>query len=525
MVWLGERETRLGSLVSKDRPYKPMVKSDGAQRESEGAVVVQIGVQKNASGAKGPCFDRASGGGKRQGMVGSVRSSNPAGHKPGDPTSEMALEATGGDVRELQRKLWVAAKRSPGRRFHALSDRVYRSDVLREAWRRVQQNKGAAGVDSQTLAAVQEYGAERLLAELQRDLCEGAYRPRPVRRVQIPKPKGGMRPLGIPTVSDRIVQQAARIVLEPIFEADFLEASFGFRPRRSATDAKEVLRRSFIDGYRFAFEADIRDCFCSIDHERLLAMVSERVSDRRVAKLVRQWLRAGVMEEGVLRQSVAGTPQGGVISPLLANIYLHRLALAFADGAHGRLVRYADDFVVLCRSAAQAEAARELARQVLADLGLELHPGKTRVVDLTEGREGFDFLGCHFHARVSGRLLERGVRRYYLQRWPSHEAMVRVRQRIRALTGRNRAGADIREVIAELNPILRGWGNYFRTGNAARKFVQIDRYVERRLWRLMRKRYGRNLRPGQLVAWTREGFEAHGLHRLRGTIRYPGFAS
>ena len=440
--------------------------------------------------------------------------------------SEVALDAPRRPrVRELQRKLWVAAKRSPGRRFHALFDRILRGDVLREAWRRVQQNKGAAGVDRQTLAAVEEYGAERLLAELQRDLREGSYRPRPVRRVEIPKPKGGKRPLGIPTVRDRIVQQAARMMLEPVFEADFLEASYGFRPRRSATDAKEVLRRSFIDGYRFVFEADIRDCFSQIDQERLLELVAERVSDRRALKLVRQWLKAGVMEEGVLRRSVAGTPQGGVISPLLANIYLHRLDLAFADGTHGRLVRYADDFVVLCRSEAQARAARELARQVLAELGLELHPGKTKVVDLREGREGFDFLGCHFHARVSGRLLERGIRRYYLQRWPSQEAMKRVRQKIKALTGHNRSGMDIRDVIARLNPILRGWGNYFRTGNAAIRFNQIDWYVVGRLRGLMRKRYGRNLRPGQTATWTRAWFEAHGLYRLRGTIRYPAPAS
>jgi RNA-directed DNA polymerase len=466
----------------------------------------------NAAGGKGPWGGCVVGAGKREGMAAESGPNDPGGHGPREK------------VRQLQRRLWAAAKRSPGRCFHALYDHICRSDVLREAWKRVRSNKGAAGVDAETIADVEQYGVERFLEELGEVLRTGRYRPSVVLRRYIPKADGRKRPLGIPTVRDRVVQMAAKLVLEPIFEADFLPVSYGFRPRRSATEALEVLRKLGAKGHHYVLDADIRDYFGSIDHDKLMKLIGRRISDRRVLKLLRQWLAAGVMEDGMVTRTVAGTPQGGVISPLLSNIYLHVLDELWTrhSAPLGTLVRYADDFVVISRTRSECEQAEERIRVILGRLGLELHPEKTRRVELFDGREGFDFLGCHLRKRLSGALLEKAGRRlYFLQRGPSQRAMQRIRQRVKELTPRSRCHADLRDVIADLNPVLRGWGNYFRTGNAAKRFNQLDTYVWRRLRRLRLVRKGRNLKPGEAERWTRESFWNLGLHRLRGTVRYP----
>jgi RNA-directed DNA polymerase len=392
----------------------------------------------------------------------------------------------------LQHALHRTAKVDPGRRFHSLRDKVYRRDVLWRAWVNVRRNNGAAGIDKTSLAMVEEYGVSRLLGEVAGDLRDGGYRPSAARRVFIPKPgTAEQRPLSIPTVRDRVVQAAVKIVLEPIFEADMLPCSFGFRPKRAAHDALQVLVDESWRGRRWVVETDIANCFEAIPHETLIQAVEERVCDQAVLKLLRAMLRAGVMEGGRVRKPVTGTPQGGVVSPLLANIYLHRLDRSWDVRRHGVLVRYADDLVVMCKSRQQADDALACLRLLLADLGLEPKADKTRIVHLEVDGAGFDFLGFHHRlVRSQGRVGTKGV--IFLARWPARKAMQHARDRIRELTARRRLRHSVDWIVEDLNRFLRGWAAYFRYGNSADQFDKINRYARMRLAIFVAKRHRRS---------------------------------
>jgi group II intron reverse transcriptase/maturase len=399
----------------------------------------------------------------------------------GSVTAGSTLAAVCGDgVRALQHALYRAARADPDRRFRALSDKVRRRDVLDRAWEQVRRNRGAAGIDHVSLADVEEHGVTRLPGGLEAELREGRYRPLPARRVLIPKPGSDeKRPLSIPAVRDRIVQAALKIVLEPVFEADFLPCSFGFRPRRSAHDALQVLIDESWKGRRWVAETDIANCFEAIPHDRLMQAVEERVCDRAVLALVRTLLRAGVMEGGSLRRGVAGTPQGGVTSPLPCNAYLHRLDREWRAEEHGELVRYADDVVVMRDAREQAETALARLTDLLAELGLEPRAAKTRIVHLAEGNPGFDFLGFH-HRLVRGRT-PKSAHLAFLARWPSRKAAQHARGRIREITGRERLLLPAGVIVTELNLFLNGRAGYFRYGNSARVLGQVGNYA---LWRL-----------------------------------------
>jgi group II intron reverse transcriptase/maturase len=423
-------------------------------------------------------------------------------------------------VRAFQHALYRAAKADPGRRFHSLRDKIYRRDVLWRAWANVRCNNGAAGIDGTTLAMVEEYGVAKLLDEVASELRDGCYRPLPARRVFIPKPgTTEQRPLSIPAVRDRVVQAATKVVLEPIFEADMVDCSFGFRPKRSAHDALQVLIDQCWRGRRWVVETDIASCFEAIPHQELIRAVEERVCDQGVLKLLRALLRAGVMQDGLVRRPVTGTPQGGVISPVLCNVYLHRLDRAWSASEHGVLVRYADDLVVMCRSQQQADAALARLRQLLAELGLEPKAAKTRIVELKVGGEGFDFLGFHHRlVRSEGRVGTKGV--VFLARWPAKKAMQHARDRIRELTVRSRLLLPVKWIVQHVNAFLRGWAAYFRYGNSAQHFDKIRGYAKMRLAMVISKRHRRSRRFG----WSVLAFQSPnelGLVKLDGTVVAP----
>lgn len=377
-----------------------------------------------------------------------------------------------------------------GRKWYSLIDKIWAKPNLEEAFKEVKRNRGAAGIDRMTIKAF-ELQLEHHLEVLQQTLKHKTYRPKPVRRVYIPKADGTQRPLGIPTVGDRVVQAAAKRILEPIFEAEFMDCSYGFRPGRSAHMALEKIRKDLEAGYRYVIDADLKSYFDTIPHDKLIAMVKETVVDRSVLGLLETFLTAGIMDGGSFHMNEQGTPQGGVISPLLANIYLHPLDRVMTERGH-RLTRYADDFVICCKTQKGAERVLKSVIKLLEkEMGLTVHPEKTKIVN--SKKETFMFLGHEF--KPGNRMV------------PSNKAMTAFKERIKEITKRNQT-VNVQELVKKkLNPYLRGWGNYFGTGNVSKRFRDLDGWIRRRLrsvqlrsWRKIRKLHREMRKRG----WDRE---------------------
>lgn len=431
-----------------------------------------------------------------------------------NPTTENRALAIGlpETVSSLRLKLNRKAVQEPKFRFYALYDRVYRRDVLRAAWGRVRANDGVAGIDGVSIAQLIEQGEEAFIEALHQQLRTHSYRAQAVRRAYIAKQDGRRRPLGIPTVADRVVQMAALLILEPVFEADFEDCSYGFRPGRNAHQALAEIRSHIEQGYQAVYDADLKSYFDTIPHGRLMACVRQRVADRAVLKLIRMWLEVPVVEPGAgeggadeVSRASAGTPQGGVISPLLSNVYLHwfdrRCHRNEGPGhwAGAKLVRYADDFVVLARHVG-SRLTDWIEGTLEGWMGLELNAQKTRVVRLDQAGQSLDFLGYTF--RYDRDLLGRGHR--YLNMTVSKKAMKRARARVHELTDHRRSHVPLPDVIDTLNGYLRGWGHYFGRGYPRPAFRALNAHVRARLTQHLGRRSQRGYRPGQ-----GESFYAH----------------
>ena len=397
-----------------------------------------------------------------------------------------------------ERMIFALVNGVKGGRWFSLIDKVSAPKTLAVAWTKVRANKGAAGVDGQSIERF-ESKAEAYLAELSEDLRTGSYRPQAIRRVAIPKGDGRTRPLGIPTVKDRIVQTAMKLVIEPIFETMFLPSSYGFRPGKSAKDALRAVDQLIAEGYSFVVDADFANYFDSIAHGKLMERVEACISDGRVLSLLRSWLEADIFDGMRKWTPMGGTPQGAVISPLLANIYLHPLDDLLNSKGH-RMVRYADDFVVLCRSREEAEKALVEIRNWVEANGLSLHPDKTHVGDCRIPGHGFEFLGYRFEAG---------------KRWVRKKSLDRLKGRIREKTKRT-CGRSLACVIADLNPVLKGWFGYFKHAHRA-SFAELDGFVRRRLRAILRKqekRPGFGLCHADSRRWTNAFFAQEGLFAL-----------